>query len=457
MEDTIAAIATPFGEGGIGIIRISGERALPVLEEIFEAASDKSDAENRMLRYGRIIDRKKDHVVDECLAVFMKGPATYTGEDVAEIHCHGSMISLRNALSLIYENDVRPAEPGEFTKRAFLSGRLDLSQAEAVMDVVKARSDRGFDVAMSQLGGSLSRSIGDLRSQLMDALVDITVNLDYPDEDTEEITLHQLSDRISPVSDGLEKLIASADTGRMIREGLAVTICGRPNVGKSSLLNALLKQERAIVTDIPGTTRDTIQESMTIRGIPVNLTDTAGIHDTRDVVEQMGIQRSKDAFNRADLIILILDGGEDLTEEDRQLLELLRDRKALIVINKMDQDLRIGREDIIPYAADEDILFTSALTGDGIDRIEERIEDMVFSGKVVQETSEMVTNVRHLDLLRKAKADLDQACDAAARGEPLELVELDVRSAWDHLGEIIGDTASADILDEVFSRFCLGK
>ena len=457
MDETIAAIATAYGEGGIGIVRISGEKALPILEEIFEFAGEHNEIISRRMSYGRIVDREEGRLIDECMAVYMKAPRTYTTEDIVEINCHGSMISLKNTLDLVLKKGARLAEPGEFTKRAFLNGRIDLSQAEAVMDLISARTDRSFDIAASQLEGQLSLRIRKIRSALLDLLVNITVNLDYPDEDIEELTLQSVGDEVSLIGDMIEKLMATADSGRMIREGLRVVITGRPNVGKSSLMNGLLRENRAIVTNVPGTTRDTIEEAMNLRGIPVYLVDTAGIHDTEDQVEKLGIERSKDAFNQADLIILVLDSSDDLTEDDLLLLEHIGNRRCLVLLNKQDIGNRIDAALIRSRLPQCDLIETAVTDGRGLTEVEDRIEALVMGGELKQESSVMVNNVRHIDLLRQALEDLRRAEQMAAASEPLDLIEVDVRSAYDALGEIIGETVSDTVLDEVFSRFCLGK
>ncbi|MBR5001740.1 MAG: tRNA uridine-5-carboxymethylaminomethyl(34) synthesis GTPase MnmE, partial [Firmicutes bacterium] len=353
MEDTISAVATAWGEGGIGIVRISGPEAKDVLERIFMPIKKNrkkgegilpdsvgetigSPIENRRMTYGKIIDPKDGTVVDEVLAVYMKAPYTYTTEDVVEINCHGSIVSLRKTLALTLEYGARIAEPGEFTKRAFLNGRIDLSQAEAVIDLIRAKTDRGFDVAMDQMEGSLSREIKAIRAKLMDVLVNITVNLDYPDEDIEEITYDQLDRDLRDIDNDIDRLLNTAKTGRLLREGLAVAIIGKPNVGKSSLMNRFLRESRAIVTDIPGTTRDVIEESMSLRGIPVKLIDTAGIRETDDIIEKIGIEKSMNAFNRADLVIFVLDGSRELSEEDKEIAEHIEGKKTLVLVNKAD-------------------------------------------------------------------------------------------------------------------------
>ncbi|MBQ3612004.1 MAG: tRNA uridine-5-carboxymethylaminomethyl(34) synthesis GTPase MnmE [Firmicutes bacterium] len=457
MEDTIAAVATAYGEGGIGIIRISGENSLSILKEVFDPAADNKEITSRRMTYGKIIDKDADQIIDEVLAVYMKGPKTYTAEDVVEINCHGSMVSLRKTLALVLRKGARLAEPGEFTKRAFLNGRLDLSQAEAVIDVIKAKTDKSFDVALSQLEGTLSTKISEIRARLLDLLVDITVNIDYPDEDIEYITYEKLEKNISSIGEMIEKLLSTASTGRMIREGIRVAIVGKPNVGKSSLMNGLLKETRAIVTEVPGTTRDTIEEAISIRNIPVYLVDTAGIRETDDMVEKIGIEKSKEAFNNSDFVIFILDGSVPLSQEDREIAEYLKTRKSLVLINKSDLTQAFTHDEVKEMIPDAKIIETSFIMGEGINEIEEFIEEMVYGGEIVQSESLMVNNVRHIELLNKGRDSLRDALNMAQMKEALDFIEIDVKNAYEFLGEIIGETVSDDIIDEVFARFCLGK
>ena len=457
MEDTIAAVATAYGEGGIGIIRISGEKSLDILRDIFEFGGETREIQSRRMTYGRIIDKENNCIIDEVLAVYMKGPKTYTAEDVVEINCHGSVVSLRKTLELVLRKGARMAEPGEFTKRAFLNGRLDLSQAEAVIDVVKAKTDRSFDVAISQLEGGLSLKISEIRQKLLDLLVDITVNIDYPDEDIEEITYENIEQNILLIANMIEKLLSTASTGRMIREGIRIAIVGKPNVGKSSLMNGLLKESRAIVTEVPGTTRDTIEEALSIRNIPVYLVDTAGIRDTSDKVEKIGIEKSKEAFNNADFVIFIIDGSRALSIEDEQIADHLEGKKSLVLINKCDLARAVEIKDVRKLVTDADIIETSLADGSGIDEIEEFIENMVYGGEISQSHSTMVNNVRHIDLLARSRDSLNDARSMTAAGQALEFIEVDVRSAYESLGEITGETVSDDIINEVFARFCLGK
>lgn len=454
-EDTIAAIATAPGEGGIGIVRISGDKALDILKKIFVPASSK--IENRRLSYGHVVDPESGRTIDEVMAVYMKGPLSYTAEDVVEVQCHGSMISLRNILDLVIKSGAVLAEKGEFTKRAFLNGRLDLSQAEAVIDLIRAKSEKTFDVALNQLSGAFSDKIREIREDLTDILVDLTVNIDYPDEDIEEMTYEKLTSSVRNVKEKISKLLSTADTGRIIREGLSVSIVGKPNVGKSSLMNVLMGENRAIVTDIPGTTRDIIEESMVIKNIPVVITDTAGIRDTEDIIEKIGIEKSKTALSRADLIIFVIDASRPLEEEDMRIMSHVAGRRAIVLLNKSDKGLAADRALIEKELPSAVIIETSVTGGRGIEELTQAIEDMVYGGKVSQKENLMVTNVRHKNLLKEGQKCLSDALNMADMREPLEFIEIDVNRCYEAAGEIIGQTADADIIDKVFERFCLGK
>ena len=447
MENTtIAAISTAYGEAGIGIVRMSGPDALSMLKNIFFSKKGKDIAfEPRHMYYGIVKDGEA--VIDEALAVYMNAPFTYTGEDVAEIQCHGGNISVKNILELLLKNGAVLADRGEFTKRAFLNGKIDLSQAEAVIDLIKARTGRSFETAVDQLEGSLSKKVRDIRKDMLDLLVSITVNMDYPDEDIEVLTYDSFKNSLSHINDELNKLNASSGEGRILREGLKVAIVGKPNVGKSSLMNIFLKENRSIVTDVPGTTRDTIEESASVRGIPISFIDTAGIHDSEDLVESIGIERSKDAFNKADLLILVLDGSSELSEEDRELLKMAEGRPCITLLNKSDKGLVI----------EEDGIEVSMLNETGIDKIEDAIENFVNSGNLRRQGDVMITNVRHADLVRKALSEVSEAISMVDSMEAMDFIEVNVKAAFDYLGEIIGETASDEVIDEVFSRFCLGK
>ena len=376
---------------------------------------------------------------------------------MAEINCHGSVISLRKTLALCYAHGARPAEAGEFTKRAFLGGRLDLSQAEAVMDMISAKTPGTFDVAMGQLEGKLSAEIREIRERILGILVNITVNIDYPDEDIEEIVYRQLEKDVMQVRESVSRLLDTADTGRIVRDGLGVVIVGKPNVGKSSLMNALLKESRAIVTEIPGTTRDTIEEILNIRDIPVRLTDTAGIRDTEDTIEKIGIERSKSSFNRADLVIFMVDGSKELTPEDEEIIMAIEDKNSIVMINKRDLGQAVSPEILAGRLPKSIIIEASIKEGAGIEELEDAIADLVYGGKTYQKESLMVTNARHENLLRRGVNAFDDALTMIRCEEALDFVEVDVNTGYASLGEIIGETVGEDILNAVFSRFCLGK
>jgi len=456
MENTIVAIATAYGEGGIGIVKISGEMAKEILDQIFVGVNDKP-VRNRYLAYGRIMDQETGEIIDEALVSYMKGPKTYTTEDVVEINCHGSIISLRKTLELVLKKGAILAEPGEFTKRAFLNGRLDLIQAEAVIDLIRAKSDKSFEVSISQLEGSLSKKVLEIRKMLLDLLVKLAVNIDYPDEDIEELTYKEIKKSLLLISDMIEILVSTAETGRLIREGLAVSIIGKPNVGKSSLMNALLRESRAIVTEIPGTTRDTIEEFLSIKGIAIKLTDTAGIRETEDTIEKIGIEKSKESFNKADLIIFVLDGSSELSREDREIIEIIGKRKSLVLINKGDLEQKIDTRQIQKLIPEAKVILTIATEGAGINAVEKEIEDLVYGGKVKQGESMLISNVRQKNLLEKAGQAIKDAIDQTEAYTAMDFLEIDVKTAWELLGEIIGETVSENIIDEVFARFCLGK
>ncbi len=455
-SETIAAIATPLGEGGIGIIRISGDDSLEILNRIFRPASGKP-VKSRMMTYGHIINPEDSSITDEVLAVYMKGPKTYTAEDVAEINCHGGLIPLKRVLSLVLGAGARLAEPGEFTKRAFLNGRLDLSQAEAVIDVISAKTDRFFDAAIDQLEGSLSRKTEAISAKVMDILVEMAVNIDYPDEDIEELTYEKLTTELKSVIGDIEKLLAGAGNGKLLREGIAIGIVGMPNVGKSSLLNCLLRESRAIVTEIPGTTRDTIEEYMSIRGIPVKLTDTAGIRTTDDKVEKIGIERSKKILGEADIVILVADASRALMDEDIEIMKSLVPGRSLILLNKTDLEMVTKPADIKAFAPEVKIIETSLISGTGAEDLEYAIYDMVSDKTEQAGDGNLITNVRHENALREALSSAEDALKGAEERQPLELIEIDVSGCRNALGEVTGETASADVIDEVFSRFCLGK
>ena len=457
IDDTIAAIATAPGEGGIGIIRISGEKSLQVANSIFKSISGKKIEEynTRTLIYGHIVDN--DKVIDEVLVAFMKGPNSYTTEDVIEINCHGGFISVKKILELILSKDVRLADQGEFTKRAFLNGRIDLAQAEAIIDVINAKTDMAHTVAQSQLEGSLSKKIKDLRFNVTEILAQITVSLDFPDEDVEHITYNTLKEKTIDLQKEINKLYDTSESGKILRDGLKTVIVGKPNVGKSSLLNAILGENRAIVTDIPGTTRDVIEEFVNIKGIPLKIVDTAGIRETEDVVERIGVEKSREFFSAADLSIVVLDSSRSLDPEDMEILESVQPNKTIVLLNKTDLDRVIDLDKIKEYIAEENVIEISALQHEGIEKIHDKIEEMVFAGTVRNSSDLVVTNSRHKDALYRAKQSIEDALNAIESYMPLDFVEVDFKNIWDYLGYINGDTVTEDLLDTIFSNFCIGK
>ena len=457
IDDTIAAIATAPGEGGIGIIRISGEKSLQVAQSIFKSKSGKmiKDYNARTLIYGAVVDNEK--VIDEVLVAYMKGPNSYTAEDVIEINCHGGFISVKKILELILSKGVRLAEAGEFTKRAFLNGRIDLSQAEAIIDVIKSKTDMAHEVAQSQLEGSLAKKIKDLRMNVTEVLAHLEVSIDFAEEDVEEITYQTLEEKALELRNEIKKLYDTAESGKILRDGLKTVIVGKPNVGKSSLLNSILGENRAIVTDIAGTTRDVIEEFVNIKGIPLKIVDTAGIRETEDVVEKIGVEKSRESFSTADLVIMVLDASRKLSEEDMEILESLKNKKTIVLLNKMDLEPQIELEKIEEFVNSEDIIKISALKHQGIEELQDKIEAMVYHGSVKNSSNLMITNSRHKDALFKAYESINDAISAIEQRMPYDFIEVDFKNIWDYLGYINGDTVREDLLDTIFANFCIGK
>ena len=457
IDDTIAAIATAPGEGGIGIIRISGEKSLQVAQSIFKSKSGKmiKDYNARTLIYGTVVDNEK--VIDEVLVAYMKGPNSYTAEDVIEINCHGGFISVKKILELILSKGVRLAEAGEFTKRAFLNGRIDLSQAEAIIDVIKSKTDMAHEVAQSQLEGSLAKKIKDLRMNVTEVLAHLEVSIDFAEEDVEEITYQTLEEKALELRNEIKKLYDTAESGKILRDGLKTVIVGKPNVGKSSLLNSILGENRAIVTDIAGTTRDVIEEFVNIKGIPLKIVDTAGIRETEDVVEKIGVEKSRESFSTADLVIMVLDASRKLSEEDMEILESLKNKKTIVLLNKMDLEPQIELEKIEEFVNSEDIIKISALKHQGIEELQDKIEAMVYHGSVKNSSNLMITNSRHKDALFKEYESINDAISAIEQRMPYDFIEVDFKNIWDYLGYINGDTVREDLLDTIFANFCIGK
>jgi len=458
--DTIAAISTPMGEGAIAIVRLSGEEAITIADRLYRSKAGKSlaDLPSHTIHYGNIVEPDSGQIVEEVMVSIMRGPKTFTREDVIEINCHGGLVSVNRVLQLALANGARLAEPGEFTKRAFLNGRIDLSQAEAVMDLIRAKTDRAMNVAIDQMEGRLSKLINKLRQELLETLAHIEVNIDYPEyDDVEEMTHSLLVPKVKKVREEIIHLLQTSNQGKILREGLSTVIIGRPNVGKSSLLNSLVHENKAIVTDIPGTTRDVIEEYVNIRGVPLRLVDTAGIRETEDIVERIGVERSREVLKKADLILLVLNFNDKLTVEDEQLFEAITGMDTIIIVNKTDLPEKIGMDRVKQLAADQPIVTTSLLEEEGIDELEVAITNLFFAGSIEAGDLTYVSNARHIALLNQAKGSIEEALAGIDDQLPIDMVQIDLTRTWDILGEIIGDAVHENLINQLFSQFCLGK
>lgn len=455
--DTIAAISTPPGEGAISIVRMSGEEAVSIAQKVF-SGKDLTQAKSHTINYGHIVDPKTHEEIDEVMVSLMLAPKTFTREDVVEINCHGGIVATNRILQLLLINGARLAEPGEFTKRAFLHGRIDLTQAESVMDLIRAKTDRSMKIALNQLDGNLSHLIDSLRKDILDVLAQVEVNIDYPEyDDVEEITTKLLKEKAIEIKQRIEQLLKTASQGKIMREGLATALVGRPNVGKSSLLNHLLHEDKAIVTDVAGTTRDVIEEYVNVSGVPLKLIDTAGIRETDDKVEKIGVERSKKAIEQSDLVLLVLNAAESLTKEDLELIRLTNDKKRIIILNKTDLEEKLDRKELAKISENAPVYATSILKNEGVEALEEAISKLFFNGIENSQSTVMVTNARHIALLKKAQNSLDSVLEGISSGMPVDLVQIDMTEAWNLLGEITGESYEDELLDQLFSQFCLGK
>ena len=451
--DTIAAISTPLGEGAIGIVRLSGTDSFKIAQKIFKG-KDLNSVASHTLNYGHIVDPDKDEILDEVMIGAMRSPKTFTREDIIEINTHGGIAVTNEILQLVIREGARLAEPGEFTKRAFLNGRVDLTQAEAVMDIIRAKTDKAMNIAVKQLDGSLSDLINNTRQEILNTLAQVEVNIDYPEyDDVEEATTEIIREKTTEFEALLTNLLKTARRGKILREGISTAIIGRPNVGKSSLLNNLLREEKAIVTDIEGTTRDVIEEYVNINGVPLKLVDTAGIRETEDIVERIGVERSHKALKEADLVLLVLNASEPLTDQDRQLLEISQDSNRIILLNKVDLPQQIELDEI-----PADHIKISVLKNQNINQIEDRINALFFENAgLVEQDATYLSNARHISLIEKAVESLQAVNEGLAMGMPVDLLQVDLTRTWEILGEITGDAAPDELITQLFSQFCLGK
>ncbi|PAD19930.1 tRNA uridine-5-carboxymethylaminomethyl(34) synthesis GTPase MnmE [Terribacillus saccharophilus] len=456
-NDTIAAISTPVGEGAIAIVRLSGAEAVEIAASLFDGKK-LTNVPSHTIHYGKLIDPATGEVAEEVMVSVMKAPKTFTREDVVEINCHGGLVSVNRVLELALQEGARLAEPGEFTKRAFLNGRIDLSQAEAVMDLIRAKTDRAMNVALNQMEGRLSRLIQKLRQELLETVAHVEVNIDYPEyDDVEEMSHNMMIEKTQYVYEEIEKLLEMAKQGKILREGLATAIIGRPNVGKSSLMNALVHENKAIVTEIAGTTRDIIEEYVNVRGVPLKLVDTAGIRETEDIVERIGVERSRQVLKQSDLILLVLNYGEALSDEDRQLFEAVTGLDVIVIVNKTDLSQQIDLEEVHKLAGGRPVITTALIDEKGIDELELAIKDTFFAGEIDGGDLSYISNVRHIQLLKQSLSSLQEAMNGIEMQMPMDIVQIDVTRTWELLGEIIGDTVHESLIDQLFSQFCLGK
>jgi len=455
-HDTIAAIATALGNSGINVIRISGDEALEIALNIFvNKNNDKVKSfKNRYLTYGMIVDRD-GKVIDEVLVSFMQKPNTFTREDVVEINCHGGILSAKKILDLIMTYNCRMAEQGEFTKRAFLNGRIDLTQAEAIIDIINAKTQSSHEISVSHLEGRLSKQINELIEKIINLLANIEVNIDFPEYDEDVITINKVKEESISMLNKIETLINTADTGKIYKEGIKTLIIGKPNVGKSSLMNFLLNENRAIVTEIPGTTRDTIEEQVNINGIPLNIIDTAGIRKTEDEVEKIGVEKALNKINEADLIMMVLDSSKELEEEDIEILKLIENKKVIYIKNKTDLEEKLNLDEY--KNIEEMVINISVLKNEGLEKITNTIQSMFFEGKIDLENDLIINNARQKNLLINAAKNLEEVLNSIDNGMSIDFIEIDLKSCMENLGLIVGKAVSDDLVDKIFSDFCIGK
>ncbi|MFC6118439.1 tRNA uridine-5-carboxymethylaminomethyl(34) synthesis GTPase MnmE [Macrococcoides bohemicum] len=457
--DTISSISTPMGEGAIAIVRLSGDEAINIADKIYKGKHKLINVDSHTINYGHIIDPETNDIVEEVMVAVMRAPRTYTREDIVEINCHGGIMTVNRVLELTLSNGAKLAEPGEFTKRAFLNGRIDLSQAEATMDFIRSKTDRASKVAMQQIEGRLSTLIKGLRQSILEILAQVEVNIDYPEyDDVEEATNQFLLTEAEKIKTSIEGLLQTGTQGKILREGLSTVIVGKPNVGKSSMLNNLIQDNKAIVTEIAGTTRDVLEEYVNVRGVPLRLVDTAGIRETDDIVEKIGVERSREALSKADLILYVLNYNEALTESDHQLAEVIKNEDVIVIINKTDLSQALDIEAVKQMVGvNTPIVMTSMVDQSGIEQLEEKIRDLFFEGAVSNQDMTYVSNARHISLLKDAKQSISDAIIAAESGVPIDMIQIDLIKTWELLGEVIGESVADGLIDQLFSQFCLGK
>lgn len=451
MNDTIAAISTTMGVGAISIIRVTGNDAIKIVNKVFKG-KDLEKVETHTINYGYIVD--SEEVIDEVLVSVMKAPKTFTTEDVVEINCHGGISTTNKVLELVLNNGARLAEPGEFTKRAFLNGRIDLVKAESIMDLINSKNESKRKTAIKGLEGYVSNIIRNLRQEILELLASIEVNIDYPEyDDIEEITIEVIKPKISNIKMKLNKIINESENGKILNSGIKTIIIGKPNVGKSSILNRLLDENKAIVTDIEGTTRDTVEGSITINGVSLIIIDTAGIRETEDIVEKIGVEKSLSLIEEADLVILVLNNNEKLKEEDRKILDTCKDKKTIVVINKNDLDREINIEEI-DY---ENIIYANTIDLDGVEALKDKITELFKLNELEQKDYAQLNNIRQISLAKESSKILEEVEKAIDQDIPVDMIEIDIKRAWEKLGEIIGETYTEELIDQLFSQFCLGK
>lgn len=456
--DTITSISTPMGEGAIGIVRLSGPQAIEIGDKLYKGKYKLAEVDSHTINYGHIVDPETNEVVEEVMISVLRAPKTFTREDIIEINCHGGILTINRVLELTMTHGARMAEPGEYSKRAFLNGRIDLSQAEAVMDFIRSKTDRASKVAMNQIEGRLSDLIKRQRQSILEILAQVEVNIDYPEyDDVEDATTEFLLEQSKNIKAEIDKLLETGAQGKIMRKGLSTVIVGKPNVGKSSMLNNLIQDNKAIVTEVAGTTRDVLEEYVNVRGVPLRLVDTAGIRDTEDIVEKIGVERSRKALSQADLILFVLNYNEPLTKEDRTLFEVIKNEDVIVIVNKTDLVQQLNIEEVQEMIGNKPLIQTSMLKQEGIDELEIQIRDLFFGGDVQNQDMTYVSNSRHIALLKQARHAIQDAIDAAESGVPMDMVQIDLTRTWEILGEIIGESASDELINQLFSQFCLGK